>query len=68
MLWPYFRKKRLLRWGKAAKGTMIGEADFKSKGGKMSRIMYTFDDESGATMRGEKAGVARKDDRHDGQR
>jgi len=61
MLWTYFREKRLLRWGTAARATVIAEVDYESRG-RWSRIIYTFRDESGSTVRGEKAGLARAND------
>jgi len=61
MFWNHLQEKRLLRWGKAARATIIGEVGYQARG-KWSRIIFTFQDESGNTVRGEKAGLARGDD------
>jgi hypothetical protein len=62
VLWNYFGEKRLLRWGKATRATIIGEVEYQGRRGKMARVMYTFEDDQGATLQGEKAGLATQDD------
>jgi hypothetical protein len=61
MLWQYLRERRLLRWGRVTKATIIGEVEYENHG-KWSRVLYSFENESGETVRGKKGGLARSDD------
>jgi hypothetical protein len=47
------RQRWLLRWGKAAKATIIGESEYTYKGARNAKLSYTFQDESGAQWNGQ---------------
>jgi hypothetical protein len=53
VLEPYFRQKNLLKWGTAAKVTIVSRIDLKVEKGTRIALNYTFQDESGAFRRGE---------------
>jgi hypothetical protein len=53
MLAPYFGEKRLLKWGKAAKATIVGEFEFPSGDGKKLALTYRFDDDCGVAVKGQ---------------
>ena len=61
LLWHHLRERQLLRWGKAAQASIIGEVEYNSRG-RWSKVLYTFEDERGSTVHGEKAGLARAND------
>ena len=58
----HFREKRLLRWGKAAKATIIGEFEYTVKRRPMAKVIYSFEDERGVVRQGEMGGLPARDD------
>jgi len=53
VLGPYFRQKNLLKWGKAAKVTIVRRIDLPVAKGTRIAINYTFHDENGVVRSGE---------------
>ena len=53
VLGPYFREKRLLKWGKAAKVTIVRRIDLPVAKGTRIALNYTFKDENGVLCSGE---------------
>jgi hypothetical protein len=51
--WMFFRQKRLLQWGKAARATIIGRSESTYKGNSTSSVTYSFQDDRGASWTGQ---------------
>jgi hypothetical protein len=62
----YLKEKRLLQWGKAAVATIISDTEYNAgRAGRKAAVAYTFVDETGSVVQGERKGLPRKDRRQD---
>lgn len=52
ILYPYFRERGLLRWGKAVHATIVGEVADGLSGAKLCRLSFVFEDDGGNTVNG----------------
>jgi hypothetical protein len=53
VLGPYFRERNLLKWGKAARVTIVRRIDLPVEKGTRVALNYSFQDENGMIRRGE---------------
>jgi membrane protein implicated in regulation of membrane protease activity len=61
ILYPYFRERSLLRWGKAVHATIVGEVADGLSGAKLCRLSFVFEDNGGNTVNGKSRRIPASD-------